>query len=1055
MKRNIYLMKIILMLFIFLEFVNSQQIDLNNLHGIKARSIGPAGMSGRVTAIDVVQKNPAIIFVGTASGGLWKTTSGGISWTPVFDTLPVSSIGAVRIDQNIPDIIWVGTGEGNPRNSQNSGNGVYKSIDGGKTWFHMGLDGTRNIHRIIIDPRNSDVVYVGAQGSAWGDSKERGVFKTTDGGKTWKKILYVDERTGVADLVMDPTNPNKLICALWEFRREPWFFKSGGKGSGIYITFDGGSTWIKRTEKDGLPHGELGRIGIAIAKSKPEIIYALIEAKTNALYKSIDGGFKWFKVSDRNIGDRPFYYAEIYVDPKNENRLYNLFTSLTVSEDGGKTFETLISKIHPDHHAFYIHPDNPDFIINGNDGGLAISYDRGKTWRFIENLPVAQFYHINVDKDFPYNVYGGLQDNGSWRGPSKVFNYFGIANSDWQEIGFGDGFDVVPDPDNSRFGYAMSQGGNLFRYDALTGTQKSIRPIHPQGIRLRFNWNAALAIDPIDNNTIYYGSQFLHKSTNKGDSWEIISPDLTTNDTTKQKQLESGGLTPDVTTAENYTTITAIAPSPIKSQVIWVGTDDGNIQLTTNGGKTWNNLISNIKGVPAGTWIPQIHASTYNEAEAFVVFDNHRRDDWTPYVFHTTDFGKTWRRIVDDKKVWGFCHSIVQDFIESNLLFLGTEFGLYVSFDKGNSWIKWKNDFPTVPTTDLIIHPQESDLVIGTFGRSIYIIDDITPLRYIAKEGNKLFNKKLQLFPIPDAYLMKYSTPKGMRFPGHAEFYGENEPYGANITFQIKIESDTSTTHTDSENSELKTEKVKIEIFDSNGEKIRTLNVNAKSGINRIYWRLDRKGVEYPRWEDSRRAEDEPSGPEVLPGKYLIKIKYKDFSDSQYVNVQFDPRIKFNLTDLLEREKEINRIHNLFSIATESIRKLKKIDKNFDLVIKKLEDLTDNSAKKLINRINQNKDSVKSLAEQFFFINPKGIKSDPSKVMSKLNSARNYLLSSYDKPNQMYYLALEDAKKTLQIAVENINRYITTTLVEISREIQSTNLNLMDPFEPIKIKADD
>lgn len=443
----------IILYFIVIATYNlfAQPLNVEKLHGLKARSIGPAGMSGRVTAIDVVQKNPSIIYVGTASGGLWKTTSGGIDWKPIFDTMKVASIGAIAIDQNIPDVIWVGTGEGNPRNSQTSGNGIYKSLDGGKTWIHLGLENSRNIHRIIIDPRNSDVVYAGVQGSAFGDSDERGVFKTTDGGKTWQKILYVNERTGIADLVMDPSNPNKLFAAMWEFRREPWFFTSGGKGSGLYVTFDGGKTWTKKTDKDGLPSGELGRIGIAIARSNPEIVYALIEAKVNALYKSTDGGFNWFKVSDKNIGDRPFYYAEIYVDPKNENRIYNIYTQVSVSEDGGKTFNILISKIHPDHHAFYIHPENPNFLIDGNDGGLAISYDRGKTWRFVENLPVAQFYHINVDNDFPYNVYGGLQDNGSWKGPSRVFNYLGISNFDWQEVGFGDGFDVLPDPDDSRF----------------------------------------------------------------------------------------------------------------------------------------------------------------------------------------------------------------------------------------------------------------------------------------------------------------------------------------------------------------------------------------------------------------------------------------------------------------------------------------------------------------------------------------------------------------------------------------------------------------------------
>lgn len=1044
------------LLFIYLIQISfSQSLDVNKLHGLKARSIGPAGMSGRVTAIDVVQKNPSIIYIGTASGGLWKTTSGGIDWSPIFDTMKVASIGAVAVDQNIPDIIWVGTGEGNPRNSQNSGNGVYKSLDGGKSWLHLGLENSRNIHRIIIDPRNSDVVYVGAQGSAFGDSEERGVFKTTDGGKSWQKILYVNERTGIADLVMDPSNPNKLFAAMWEFRREPWFFTSGGKGSGLYVTFDGGKTWTKRTEKDGLPSGELGRIGIAIARSNPEIVYALIEAKVNALYKSTDGGFKWFKVSDKNIGDRPFYYAEIYVDPKNENRVYNIYTQVSVSEDGGKTFNLLISRVHPDHHAFYIHPENPNFIIDGNDGGLAISYDRGKTWRFVENLPVAQFYHINVDNDLPYNVYGGLQDNGSWRGPSKVFNNMGISNFDWQEVGFGDGFDVLPDPDDSRFGYAMSQGGNLFRYDSKTGIQKSIRPLHPDGVTLRFNWNAALAQDPFDNSTIYYGSQFLHKSTNKGDSWEIISPDLTTNDSTKMKQKESGGLTPDVTSAENFCTITAIAPSPVKQGVIWVGTDDGNLQLTTDAGKTWRNLSGNIKGIPKGTWITQIHASRYNEAEAFVVFDNHRRDDWTPYLYYTNDFGKSWKRLVDEKKVYGYCLSIVQDFVEPNLLFLGTEFGLYVSTDFGKNWTKWKSDFPTVSTTDLIIHPRENDLVIGTFGRSIYIIDNIAPLREIAKQGNKFFDTNLKLFPIPDAYLMRYSPPKGMRFPGHAEYYGENTPYGAMITFQFNsIDNLEKQSDTISENqSTEKTTKIKLEIFDEKNNRIRTLSVNAKDGLNRTYWRLDRKGVQVPRWDEARQSEDiEPSGPEVLPGKYLVKIYYKNFVDSAFVNVLPDPRINVSIEDLRLREEAIQLLMVKAEISARVINQLKRADKNLSTVLERLSDIKGEKFEQLKKKINSHKDMIKSFAERFYFINPKGIQSDPEKLTSKLWRTQNYLLSSYDKPSQMFELSFKDFSNSLESVVKDVNKYFQSSWNELIKEIENAEVSLLDKFEAIEFK---
>ena len=561
----------------------AQNFSTELLKDMKPRSIGPGGMSGRVTSIDVVHDNTDIMYVGTASGGLWKSESGGVKWEPIFENEATASIGAVAIQQSNPSVIWAGTGEGNPRNSLNGGYGIYRSLDGGHSWDLMGLEKTRHIHRILIDPTNPNIVYVGAIGSPWGAHKERGVFKTVDGGKTWSKVLFSNNNTGVGDMVMDPTNPNKLIVALWEHKREPWFFNSGGEGSGIFITHDAGKTWEKRTEKDGLPEGELGRIGLAIAKNKPTIVYALIEAKKNALYKSTDGGFSFIKVNDKDdIGNRPFYYSDIFVDPQNENRIYSVFTYVNVSEDGGKNFKQLMpaygvdNGVHPDHHAWWIHPSNGNFMIDGNDGGMNITRDGGKTWRFIGNLPVAQFYHIAVDNELPYNVYGGMQDNGSWRGPAYVWRSQGIRNDYWQEISFGDGFDVLPDPDNSRYGWSMSQQGYVNRYDWKTGNNYTVRPIHPDpNIKLRFNWNAAIHIDPFDNNTIYFGSQFVHKSTDKGLTWKLISGDLTTNDPEKQKQNESGGITMDATGAENHTTILVIEPSPMEQNMLWVGTDDG------------------------------------------------------------------------------------------------------------------------------------------------------------------------------------------------------------------------------------------------------------------------------------------------------------------------------------------------------------------------------------------------------------------------------------------------------------------------------------------------
>ncbi|MDX1408365.1 MAG: hypothetical protein R3330_09530, partial [Saprospiraceae bacterium] len=535
--------------------------------GMQPRNIGPAGMSGRVTDIEVVLADTDIIYIGTAAGGVWKSENAGHTWEPVFEDRSTASIGDIAIFQDNPNILYAGTGEGNPRNSHNSGTGMYKSIDGGRTWQHIGLEHTRQIHRVIVHPDNPDIVWAGSSGSTWAPNRDRGVFKTTNGGKTWRQILYVDDLTGVADLRMDPANPNKLICAMWEHQRFPWYFQSGGDGSAIYITYDGGERWEKVDCANGIPCGDLGRIGLAFAPSNSQFVYAFIESKENGIFRSTDGGHSWERRSrkgDGLIGDRPFYYADLYVDVRNENRVYSIATAVTSSEDGGKTWSTFApgNRVHTDHHAWWGHPGDPEHLIDGNDGGLFITHDRGKNWYFAENLPLAQFYHIRVDNEVPYNVYGGLQDNGSWCGPGQTWWKGGIRNMYWQRLSVGDGFDVVPDLQNSDYGYAMGQAGNLVRYHRPSGQLQRIKPVHPDGEYLRFNWNAGIAISPVDKQTVYYGSQYLHRSRDHGQSWETISPDLTTNDPDKQQFLESGGLTYDVTGAEIHTTIIAIAPSP-------------------------------------------------------------------------------------------------------------------------------------------------------------------------------------------------------------------------------------------------------------------------------------------------------------------------------------------------------------------------------------------------------------------------------------------------------------------------------------------------------------
>ncbi|MBL4755074.1 MAG: hypothetical protein JKY52_15945 [Flavobacteriales bacterium] len=1051
----------------------AQKVDVAKLKGMKVRSIGPAGMSGRVTSIEAVESNPDVIYIGTASGGVWKSESGGSRWTPIFDQEEVMSIGAVAIDQSHPDVIWAGTGEGNPRNSHSSGAGIYKSLDGGKNWTLMGLEKTKTIHRIIIDRDNPDNVYVAALGSAWGPNKERGVFKTTDGGKNWKKILYVNDQTGAADMIVDPTNPKKLLVAMWEYGRKPWFFTSGGKGSGMYVTFDGGDTWKQRTDKDGLPKGELGRMGLAIAHSNPKIVYALIESKKLALYKSSDGGFKWKKVSDKNVGNRPFYYADIYVDPQNENTLYNLWSYTSRSIDGGKTFKTILdyrTGVHPDHHAFWIDPNNPDFMMDGNDGGLNISRDGGANWRFVENLPLGQFYHINVDNEVPYNVYGGMQDNGSWRGPSRIYQSGGIRNSHWQELLFGDGFDVSPIPNNVRYGYAMYQGGNVHKYDSETGRSQYIQPIAADSIDLRFNWNAGLAQDPFDDCTVYFGSQFLHKSTNCGDAWTAISPDLTTNDTTKQKQAESGGLTIDATQAENFTSIVSIAPSPVKQGVIWVGTDDGNVQLTKDGGKTWENKISRIKGAPAGAWVHQIEASPVNAAEAYVVINNYRQNDWRPYVYKTTDYGKTWVNLVSATTVNGYALTIVQDKVEPKLLFLGTEQGLYFTIDGGAHWTKWGKDFPSVSTMDLKIHPREGDLVIGTFGRAAFILDDITPLRELAKTGKPLLDKPFHVFEAPDAMMASSKSVQGVRFIADAHYRGRNRSGAAMISYYIKDitkkaekkegkkgkekeEEKKEETPEEKEKARYKG-KVKIDVMDSTGDTIRTYTVKPDTGLNRTYWPMNRDRIRFPKWGDVDEKAYLPGGPKVLPGTYKIALTYGDHTGSTSIVVSKDYREDVPDADLKAKAHAYQALMEQAQRFTTSFNRLKEIKKTVASVDKYIINVEADSVKRAIKTAGGKITKKANKLLNLYMQSPDFVGYDhiTVRVMDKLWTAADYIGSSKGAPTQTAKDYIAYAVAEMNEVLEKVNKFVAEDWAAYQKKVEAIEVSMFKAYEPIELK---
>jgi photosystem II stability/assembly factor-like uncharacterized protein len=1038
----------------------SQEFSMDLVKNMKPRNIGPGGMSGRVTSIDVVESNPEIMYVGTASGGIWKSTSGGIKWEPIFENELTASIGAVAIQQSNPSVIWAGTGEGNPRNSLNGGFGIYKSLDAGKTWQAMGLEKTRHIHRVIIHPTNPDIVYVGAIGSPWGEHKERGVYKTTDGGKTWKQILYNNEKTGAADLIMDPKNPNKIIAAMWEHKRDPWFFKSGGEGSGLYITHDGGDNWKKITDKEGFPKGELGRIGVAVAPNNPEVIYALVEAKKNALYKSEDGGFKWKKINDKpGIGNRPFYYSEIYVDPQNENRVYSVFTYVNVSNDGGKNFKQLMpaygvdNGVHPDHHAWWIHPNNGKFMIDGNDGGLNITKDGGKSWRFIGNIPVAQFYHINVDNEFPYNVYGGMQDNGSWRGPAYVWKAQGIRNSYWQEISFGDGFDVIPDKDDSRYGWSMSQQGSVVRYDHITGNNYSVKPTHKDpNVKLRFNWNAAINMDPFDNNTLYFGSQFVHKSTDKGLTWEVISPDLSTNNPEKLKQSESGGLTMDATGAENHCTVLVIEPTSLEKDVLWAATDDGQVHITKDGGANWTNVAKNIKGLPEFSWITQIKASNKNKGEALLVANDYRRFNYTPYAYRTKNYGKTWERIVDENDVQSYTLCIVEDPENENLLFLGTDDGLYVSLNAGDKWTKWTNGFPTVPVKDLVIHPREHDLVIGTFGRAAWVLDDIKPLRAMA--GNNKTDKDIQLFAPPVAYQSASQQPTGSRFGADAMYQGENRNGGAILSYYVKVDEKKSTTDKKekiSKDDKVKKDSITLEVF--NGlTKIRTLKFKApkKSGIHKTTWYMREKGVARAS-RRIRKSTREPGGVTVKPGVYKLRMTYGYETSEQDIIVAYDPRLEISDEAINQKYNASKELESYQAKIAAIVKQLVE-SKNTASSIKSK--LTKEDKTKYKNEIKASKEidkKIDSLIALYLGTIDKrqGITRNPEiTVNQRFGQASRYIRSRFGEQTSTETVLMNQFIEEFKKAVTETNTFFNNDWITYKKSVENINIS---PFKDTKI----
>lgn len=1031
---------IILLVFCFNNSISAQKIDFSVLRNLNIRNVGPANMSGRITAIDVVTANPKIMYIGAASGGVWKSENGGSAWKPVFDQQPTQNIGALTIQQSNPNVIWVGTGEGNPRNSMNLGMGVFKSVDGGETWQQMGLENTKTIHRIIIDPVDANIIYVGAMGDPFTANEHRGLYKTIDGGLHWEKILFSNNQSGIGDLVMDPTNNKKLFAALYEHKRTPYYFTSGGQGSGLYVSNDGGKNWKKQGEKEGLPAGNLGRIGFAIAPSEPNRIYAKIEAKKNAIYRSDNGGETWKMINDnpKFANNRPFYFQDLAVDTEDPDRVYNIYQPLSVSYDGAVTFDTIpmipadeTKGIHADFHAFWVNPNDAKHFIIGGDGGLGITYDHGKSWYFPETIPVAQFYHVGVDNDVPYNVYGGMQDNGNWSGPAYTWKRGGIRTLYWQYLVGGDGFDISPDLDNTRFGYGSSQNGNLYRYDKLTGYYVSIQPPAPdENTSLRFNWNAGFARDPFDAETAYYGSQFVHLTNDKGASWEIISPDLTTNNP-KHQLADYGGLTLDVSGAERYNAILTIAPSTLDKNIIWVGTDDGQVQFTSDGGKNWINRTPKMKEMPKEGWIAQIEASRFNRGTAWMVVNNYRKGDYAPYLFKTIDYGKTWKRMVDEKKVKGYALTVIQDPVESNLVFLGTENGLWMSIDEGITWEQFKNGFPSVSTMDLKIQEPESALIIGTFGRAIWVLDDLLSLRKIT--ANRL-ETGITALPMNNVVQVKglFINPPGNIWTGfNTTFEGENKVFQkTKIPFYLSGQP--------AENS-----MVKAEVYDPQNRLINTIETaDLDPGLNYMIWKLDEKSISLTgSWTDDF-SRDIP----VLPGDYTIVLYYDTYKDSTSVKVIPDPRFELpsNVdTELYNFRKELDVQVAALAAHLKDIDKKKELVGNIIKKQSKDQVLTDETIFTL----------VKNMERQLIELRSKGQTPKPDRQLgawqsfettpySKIQDALTVAAAQTTVPSFQHQEILKQAAELVDKFSKTVSSFMKNEWLSFESELKKSNIQL-------------
>jgi len=1025
----------------------AQTLDAKLWSGMKWRNIGPF-RGGRVEAVTGIPGDPDVYYFGAVAGGVWKTEDAGNSWEPLFQHESVSSIGALAIDPSDHNVIYAGTGEPCLRGNISHGDGIYKSVDGGKTWARIGLEDSRHISKILIDPKNPDTILVAAIGHAYGPNPERGVFRSADAGKTWQKVLYKDDKTGAVDLVFDPNNSHIVYASLYQEVRTPYSFTSGGPGSGIYKSVDGGATWTQLTGH-GLPEGVYGRIGLAVGADS-EHVYALIEAKKGGVYRSDDSGATWHYINgDQRFTQRAWYYMHIWADPKSPETIYILNTGTYRSTDGGAHF-TVVPAPHGDDHALWIDPQNPNRMIEGNDGGATITVDGGKTWTTQDNQPTAQFYHVNVDNQFFYHVYGAQQDNSTVAIASQT-NHGLITDKDWYDVAGGESGYIVADPRDPDIVYAGGNWGIITRYDRHTGQIQDITvwPVNPSGwsagaLPHRFQWTAPIFISPFDPNELYIGGEKLFKSTDAGMSWTAVSPDLTRND--KSKQLPSGGpITIDQTSVEYYDTIFTAAESPVQRGLIWVGSDDGLVHVTRDGGKNWEDVTP--KGLPDWSRVNLIDPSPSDAGTAYLAADRHRLDDFHPYVFKTADFGKTWTQITSglpQSNSW--VHAVRVDPARKGLLYCGTETGIFVSFDDGAHWQSLQLNLPTTPVTDLMI--KNDDLVTATNGRSFWILDDLSPLRQAAAD---LATNPVHLFKPAVAW----RTRRGSANPRYFLWYGENAPDGAILNYFLKAAPKAP---------------ISLEILDSKGKIIRKYSSKKKeeekqpaeggdeyhapesipddAGMNRFVWDLRYEApvlIPGQVWDSA----DVPKGTLALPGEYQVRLTAEGKTITEPLSVKLDPRVKVAPEALTKQFNLSLKIRDEISLADSTVNEMNSVKEQFAALRKRIG--SDEKNKDILNAFAAIETKMEPIDSQLWQGKMKASEEDlnyPDEINDQVKGLAEFMEGSDTEPTAADYAAYEDLSHKVTELVGQWKEIKAKDLTALNEQIRRSNIPPISPVPP-------